>query len=239
MDVYFPYLLSLFWIASTLAILFKPLAPFLDILLTYGKLAHQTDAYGFPPAFVWPAFYATGAALSFSLPHTSLALILFRFHTLRRLLECAFIHRFSSSRRIPLHQVAAGLLFYVSTPFTIHIGSTAPNLSKLVILLFGIASMVQMLSHRALAKAPPTVGKYGIPTSPLFYRIVCPHYLAEIVIYVLLASLCGTVMAWLMCAFVVVNLCDTAQRTSCWYQRTFPQNILPQSKRWAVIPFVL
>lgn len=106
-------------------------------------------------------------------------------------------------------------------------------------LVFFLASLAQNRAHVALANASPVVGKYGIPQSTLFSRIVCPHYLAEVVIYVTFAVLLRSTAASMMLLFVIAIMTDTALGTAIWYKQTFPPHLLPKGKRSAIFPFWL
>lgn len=102
------------------------------------------------------------------------------------------------------------------------------------------ASIVQHLAHIELANVTPTVGKYGMPSSILFRYIVCPHYLAEIVLYISLTILVPTPLTLLVLIFVLVNLTDTALATLSWYMRLFPFSQLHSPRRrYAILPCTL
>jgi 3-oxo-5-alpha-steroid 4-dehydrogenase 3 len=78
---------------------------------------------------------------------------------------------------------------------------------------------------------------YKIPRGGAFTLVSCPHYLAEIIIYIGLVIIQqgrrGNM--WLVLAWVVANLGLAADKTHRWYQRTF---ISYPKKRKAIIPFV-
>lgn len=136
-------LLAAYWALATTAILMKTFFPIFRVSLTYGKL-HNTAtnapvSRSFPfakyatlpisaPAFAWRAFYLCGMATWSACQYlkgtnTCLSEWLFCFQLLRRFLECVFVHRFSSARRVPLLQLAAGLSFYVAAPVTLMVAS--------------------------------------------------------------------------------------------------------------------
>ncbi|GMI83562.1 Polyprenol reductase 2 [Hibiscus trionum] len=79
--------------------------------------------------------------------------------------------------------------------------------------------------------------EYVIPKGDWFEIVSCPHYLAEIVIYVgLVVASGGTDMTiWLLLAFVVENLGFAAAETHRWYLGKFED--YPRS-RFAIIPFL-
>ncbi|XP_047068632.1 polyprenol reductase 1-like [Lolium rigidum] len=80
--------------------------------------------------------------------------------------------------------------------------------------------------------------EYVIPCGDWFSRVSCPHYLAELVIYLgmLIASGGSDISVWFLFAFVITNLSFAAVQTHKWYLQKFED--YPRS-RYAIIPFVL
>lgn len=85
-------------------------------------------------------------------------------------------------------------------------------------------------------------GEYKLPTHPAFQPLVCPHYTAEVLIYLSMAIVATPQSAWLnwtlVCAlvFVTVNLAVTADGTKKWYEKRFG----PEAVRgkWRMLPLV-
>lgn len=77
-----------------------------------------------------------------------------------------------------------------------------------------------------------------MPSGGLFELISCPHYFAEILIYISLAIVqCGlSVTWWLVVCFVVVNQVIMGISNHQWYLNKFPN--YPRNRR-AVIPFLI
>ena len=127
--------------------------------------------------------------------------VLLEVHFVRRLLECLFVHRFSSSTQHALVTVF-GVLFYVAAVLSPVVDalnrSTMPGkdvgevaLARLLLgsIAFVTASIWQWSSHRTLSEmrsAQPAFA-YRVPTTPSFRLLLCPHYTAEMAIY---AALC-------------------------------------------------
>jgi len=113
----------------------------------------------------------------------------------------------------------------------------------LCFMCFFAASWQQSISHSILSnlrwtRSGTQIAKstYSIPHGGGFDFISCPHYLAEICIYVSLACLrSGSLIQWLVLVFVASNLCITATRTHKWYQRKFSEYPL---QRKCLIPFL-
>jgi 3-oxo-5-alpha-steroid 4-dehydrogenase 3 len=85
-------------------------------------------------------------------------------------------------------------------------------------------------------------GEYKLPTHPAFQPLVCPHYMAECLIYLSLAIVAapqGSWMNWtLACAFVfvTVNLGVTAEGTRKWYEKRFGPEAV--DGKWRMVPMV-
>jgi 3-oxo-5-alpha-steroid 4-dehydrogenase 3 / polyprenol reductase len=77
---------------------------------------------------------------------------------------------------------------------------------------------------------------YKIPRGGAFTLVSCPHYSAEIIIYIGLVMMQqGRGHTWLILAWVVANLGLAADKTHGWYRRVFTSY---PKKRKAIIPFV-
>lgn len=112
------------------------------------------------------------------------------------------------------------------------------------ITLFAAASILQFQCHKILAKLRKDKSghvvtlKHSIPRGSLFDTISCPHYFAEILIYL---SMCiifnGKSMTWLMvCCFVILNQIVVGLFNHQWYHDTFKD--YPKNRK-AIIPYLL
>jgi len=178
----------------------------------------------------------------------------------RRLLECLFVTKPSSSRMWIGHY-AIGLAFYIVTNIAIRIEAcredqpkTRPLSDRWLLLvgfwtpktlictwLFFYSSFKQNQYHRYLASLP----KYTVPDEPIFRTTIAPHYLAECGIYLSLVLLQtpgdqGRSNCSLLCAFVfvIVNLGVTADETKKWMTAKFPERRKEISVRWRMIPLL-
>ncbi|KAG6555040.1 hypothetical protein Mapa_003072 [Marchantia paleacea] len=100
----------------------------------------------------------------------------------------------------------------------------------------------QNVCHEILAALrandePGSSKNYYIPTGDWFELVSCPHYLAEIVIYLgLVVASGGThLVMYIMLALVVANLYLLAKPTHEWYLAKFDD--YPNSRR-AMIPYI-
>lgn len=112
----------------------------------------------------------------------------------------------------------------------------APSLKTWIGLLpFFMSSGVQHDAHAYLA----SLEKYSLPRHPLFHRLVCPHYLAECVIYaslMVLAAPKGLMLnstIWCALLFVACNLGVSAGHTRRWYEMKFGKETI--ATRWNMI----
>ncbi|KAL2089882.1 hypothetical protein ACEWY4_014570 [Coilia grayii] len=180
--------------------------------------------------------------------------ILLWIHSLRRLLECLFVSVFSDGV-IHIVQYAFGLSYYIFlglTVFCVDIPLYNEGSSLLGQLqwyhaagtaLFLWASWLQHHSLALLASlrtkntgAVDTVGHH-MPHGCWFDLVSCPHYFAEVLIYVSMAFCLGgaSVTWWLVVFYVFCNQALAAQLCQEFYQSKF-EDYPPQRK--ALIPFV-
>lgn len=102
--------------------------------------------------------------------------------------------------------------------------------------VFLAGNVLQFASHWSLAQLSKQRPGYSIPSGGLFELVSCPHYFAEIVIYLgLLVASQGQLMPFLMLVWVGVNLVLAAAATHKWYRRRFKAYPLA---RKALVPLV-
>ena len=66
----------------------------------------------------------------------------------------------------------------------------------------------------------------------------CPHYTAELLIYLALAVILQNFVGALPLLCSTVNLSFTAANTHSWYQEKFKE-VYSKNRRWAIVPYVL
>lgn len=198
-------------VGAVLLALVRLLSPAVARHLSYGKLASATTtSFSLSTRTAWIAFYSFASTwtllliiFSASLPSRELTIggttfsYMFLFQGIRRTLESASVHRFSD-RRLPVSLFVAGLLFYAITPLSIVLElveqDTKDTLFNSIIngvcvisavLLFVNASSMQTRAHKALAslREDGSQNAYRIPFGGDFDSVSCPHYFAEILIY--------------------------------------------------------
>ncbi|XP_056270837.1 polyprenol reductase [Pseudoliparis swirei] len=185
---------------------------------------------------------------------TLLVLVLLCGHSARRLLECLLVSVYSDG---VLHfmQYAFGVFYYVALGLTVltadRLGDgTGPLRSQLAwfhgagALLFLGASVMQ---HQATVQlAGLRKGKTGavetlahvLPRGGWFELVSCPHYLAELLIYVGLSLAVGglSLTWWLVVLYVLFNQGLAAQLCHDLYASKY--EAYPRHRK-AFIPFVL
>lgn len=102
--------------------------------------------------------------------------------------------------------------------------------------VFLAGNVLQFASHWSLAQLSRQRPGFSIPSGGLFELVSCPHYLAEIIIYLGLSIASqGQLMPLLMLVWVGVNLVLAAAATHKWYRRRF--KAYPPARK-ALVPFV-
>ncbi len=166
-------------------------------------------------------------------------------HLLRRCYECVCVHQFGNGR---MHIVgyAVGMLHYCILPWNFvppshphhatHVSE--PFLWALGVLLCLWGQYEQHEHHVILAKLRTRDGNYSIPYGPWFYYVSCPHYLAEILIYIAFCVLLlPNVSTWALLVWVVSNLTVSAFNSHEWYLATFGDEYA-KLRRKALFPYV-
>jgi 3-oxo-5-alpha-steroid 4-dehydrogenase len=231
---------------------------------TFSSFATFAGAYVFGSVFtavmaLWFHFWAAGAGGSsgglFRNPSLTLFLCLMEIQTLRRLGECLWVHDFSGRRRASFFATVFAWIFYPFLVATVALdlderGSmgVSPQLG-LGLVIFALGSWAQHQCHRALAalrsrddhRAGATGrtsrGSYVLPNGPWFQFVSCPHYTAELVLYVgLFLAVGDSVSARLVFSFMAVFLGSSAFHTHAWYRQKF-RSSFPVGRK-ALIPFV-
>uniref|UniRef100_A0A8P4KKR6 Polyprenal reductase n=1 Tax=Dicentrarchus labrax TaxID=13489 RepID=A0A8P4KKR6_DICLA len=225
------------------------------LLLLYLNLTFRHQSY--PPWLTGSLDILTGLPSTDSqVPQLStvLVLLLLCVHSLRRLLECLFVSVFSDGA-LHLVQYVFGLGYYITMGLTVlcsdRLGKgTGTLLSQLDwihvagIALFIMASLMQHQSMVLLARL--RTGKSGtvetlahrVPMGGWFELVSCPHYFAELLIYVSLSLVFGglSLTWWLVVLYVLFNQALAAQLCHELYiskYESYPRH------RKAFIPFIM
>jgi 3-oxo-5-alpha-steroid 4-dehydrogenase 3 len=191
-------------------------------------------------SFTWCACLYSSSSTLGSPPYV--LMLMWSFHLVRRLFECIFMTEFGSSR-MHICGFLVGLLHYTLVPLTLfpsddisHCGSRSRQL--IGVLLYTSSSLVQFFSHRHLYHLKRR-GKYSLPSAGFFRLACCPHYTAEIGIYLAIAMIAprrDKVCLAAMVIWVASNLVVVSVRQYDFYSIKFKDEIPP---RWSkLIPGV-
>ncbi|XP_026088497.1 polyprenol reductase-like isoform X2 [Carassius auratus] len=158
--------------------------------------------------------------------HLSILLlqVLLWIHSFRRLLECLFVSVFSNVpgplfNQLTWHQVIGTLLFIWASLLQNR------SLSLLAKMRTDSSGKVETLAHK-------------MPCGGWFNLVSCPHYLAELLIYLAMSVCCGcsSLTWWLVVLYVLCNQALAAQLCHDYYRSKF--EMYPHQRK-AFIPFVL
>lgn len=194
-----------------------------------------------------------------------LTVTLFLIHCIRRLWECMTLTEFGDSV-MHIGGYLVGLVHYILVPLSLLIVAGEEKISHthhflllglrrndslrtlIVILIYALSSALQFHSHRTLytlkrkqLKDEHSVeqsDRYSIPSGGGFEYCCCPHYLAEIGIYLALtisAPHCKTM--YYLLAWVITNLSVVAYKQFSWYIERFPEEV-EKRRLSALFPFL-
>ncbi|CAG9473772.1 polyprenol reductase, putative [Plasmodium vivax] len=174
----------------------------------------------------------------------SITNVLLQVQLVRRLLEQLLIVRTTPKSVMHVFSYLLGVTFYIVTPYSLHKNDkreyTTVGLLPVVVFLLG--TLIQYDSHVRLAKLRPKDAKkldnpYKVPHGGLFYFVSCPHYFAEILIYLSFLLLNWNFISLLSCTFVCLVLIKNGLQTHKWYLRTV-REAYPKQRR-AIFPYIL
>ncbi|XP_008305406.1 polyprenal reductase [Cynoglossus semilaevis] len=224
------------------------------LLVSYLKVILQHRSH--PSWLLWTVNILTGPlGRADHVPQLSTVLLylLLWIHSLRRLLECLCVSVFSDGY-MNLVQYLFGLGYYIVLGLTVlcsdHVGKETGSLHSQVtwfhVVGVGLFVAASVLQHRSMVLlAGLRIGKSGavetlahrIPTGGWFEWVSCPHYFAELLIYISLAFMSESLSItwWLVVLYVLFNQALAAQLCHELYiskYDSYPTN------RKAFIPFV-
>lgn len=265
-------LAALFLSASSSSVLIAIRLPQLKRLLYYGKvrkpakdtqngLLEQMFELTVPKHFFWH-FYAiliiSVLFRSYITGNTNIRAILLLLQGIRRLIEQFMLFSSSPKSRMHISHYLVGILFYF---FQGACNINDRHYFGIVLVLLGWT--LQLVYHHALAK---TV-KYNIPKFPLINSYpslltACPHYGAEVIIYlgffilsfdphILIstspAGVGGNVVTFLTLWWVLISLSVAGNQSRVYYNSLIYQaekDRVEESPneyqiRWKLIPFII
>ncbi|KAK9431215.1 hypothetical protein V1505DRAFT_309689 [Lipomyces doorenjongii] len=161
----------------------------------------------------------------------------------RRLYECIFVEKMSQTARMRGGHYIVGHLFYVAATAatwsdalesTLARDDEGDSVPKIAIIMYLVAALAQYTTHDQLSR----LKKYSLtPPTMLFKHLVCPHYTAEVVIYLALAWICGFTQANVaVLVWTAVSLGTSAEQSRKFYVEKFGAKAV--EGKWNLVPFV-
>lgn len=185
----------------------------------------------------------------------NIIVLLLEIHFVRRSLECIYVTIYRQSSSMLLIHYIMGLSYYVIVEMSVYCLTSKLEesfyfINALGILLFLISSFYQYRFHLDLRnlRINPLSSNNHFPYPKFFpwNKIYCPHYTAEISIYISLCCVSGFDLVFILnLAFVTTNLSISAIETKKWsisnleiYESPDPSTIIDR-KKWCIIPFII
>ena len=217
------------WVLLTVVALVSPFI-LSENIISHGKQRAKGSRFSVPKTW-FSHFYVLAFLISIGLFFLDRGSLSFCMHALRRLVEQLFLFPYPRESKMHVLAYLLGLVFYplVGVSFWC---SQPQQWNMLLWVCFLSFSFLQFSCHKELARLRAG-GQYAIPVYAPFRYVLCPHYLAEILLYCLWAVSPGYCMQF--CAvFVIVSLAVNALKQRAWYLSLFGSS-LPA----ALIPLVL
>lgn len=186
------------------------------------------------------------------------ALILITIQVIRRAYECLFISVYSDTK-INLIHYAFGFMFYLgiccSTICPILLSDSNKRITWLDIfasiltikhaigfVVFVYASIIQHKCHVILAnlrrdRSGRVISKqYYVPSGYMFQLVTCPHFFAEIIIYIVISIIVNNTEWFIIATLVTSNQIVSALIQHRWYKSVYKEY---PTDRKAIIPFLI
>lgn len=192
-------------------------------LIMHGKVS-SIGTWQLPKRY-FAGFYFIGLLCAVSVFEFRLQECMLVLHLMRRLLE-SIIWPYSEGSTMHAIHALVGFSYYPVLVAAFVLSTSRFVLDQSAVLLFVVLNGWQSYIHYLLHKSRQA-GHVPLECWPFRYSL-CPHYLAEILIYVLFARCAGwSPMLLFNAAFVTANLSISAISTADWYHRRFPKATQP------------
>jgi hypothetical protein len=204
------------WSALTLNALIFAIVPFgiTKSMISHGKLLSPGQISGtwHVPKAWFSHFYPVGICLLliFRLSNFAIGPVLLLSHLLRRSVEQIYLFPYGKDSRMHAAAYLLGYVFYLGATLSV---ADDPDFPLLTL----VGNVIQFYAHRDLFRNRAK-GKEKPPVTLLFKYMNCPHYLAEMLIYMGLVSVQS--LPSVACAvFVIVSLSVNWMNHSKWYRK--------------------
>jgi hypothetical protein len=210
-------ILSVFWVGSTIAAVFSafPISV-VNKWTKHGKLIRGADDRGFVPKTWFTHFYIYALVVTWLLTaRESVGRYWLLIHLWRRLIEQTVLFPSNETSKMHVSAYLYGFLFYTGVALTVPFHPCSALLSV-------IGNILQFMSHHALfmrrwLRRSEDVKK-SPPASIWFNYMNCPHYFAEMLIYLGLTSF-SSLPSILCLVFVCVSLGVNWRNHSLYYKQ--------------------
>ena len=209
---------TVYVLAGLVAMLLLTYSPFSQ-LLKHGrsvKAANKDIFYVSKNNFKY--FYMIGVVcglITILMSKTDNLAILFMIHLLRRYFET--VHLFQSGTKMHILHLFIGITYYPIVWLVL--SNPAPidwSLSLPLSVAFLALNYLQFECHLALSR---NADKSKLPSSTrlLFYRVACPNFLCEVLLYLVVAMWMRTLVSVLLLVFVGANqIISAVDRLDCY-----------------------
>ncbi|ESR59056.1 S5A REDUCTASE domain-containing protein [Citrus sinensis] len=180
--------------------------------------------------FLYTPSFLAGLASFWLFPHEGFRFMLLTsaltVHFFKRIVEVLFIHKYSSGMVLD-SAIVISLSYLISTAAMIYVqseglGEPTIDLKFLGMILFLLGISGNFYHHNLLSKMRRNGEKeYKIPTSGLFDKVVCPHYLFEILGFWGIFFIAQTLYAFCYAIGVTFYLMGRSYATRAWYLSKF------------------
>jgi len=168
-------------------------------------------------------------------------------HLTRRAMECLFVHVWKPTSRMHVLSYLGAISYYTLVVLVVlQVGTNGrepdPVLAFAGVLMCLYGQYEQYQHHVLLAdlgrnRKLTNDNHYTVPSRRWFTVVACPHYFAEILIYIGFAFVLQTIPCVAMVGFVVCDLSVAALATHEFYTKNIPE--YASSGRRAIIPYLL
>lgn len=188
------------------------------LLINHGKTLTRASSRWSVPKSLFLHFYFVGFFLNAALFYVTpgARLYYFLFHVLRRFMETMFIMKYRRTSHMHFAHYLVGLTFY---PIAGHLVSQKDHVPQFFPVCYAVLMLLQLDCHQILGRLSRSNKRHRtVPKIRLYWLMNCPHYMIEILIYVLFLSDQNSLPLRLFLAFVVLNLSVSMARTNSWYK---------------------
>ena len=221
----------IYLVAGLISMLLLACTP-LAVLLQHGRSVSTTSSsfYVSKNQFKW--FYLVGILFGIHSisKQPSILCILFFGHVTRRYFETVYL--FNSQTKMHVLHLIVGMSFYPIVWRILLQGQSTAISSAMKTMLSSAFLGLNYVQFQCHSLMSANKIKSKLPDHWLFKRLVCPNFLCEILLYLVVALWTRTISSTLLLLFVACNQIISAVDRKSWY----PETDVPI---WAIIPGII